>query len=80
MKGATRRRVHRTWHIAFKHDPFFFSFRVRHRHGREQCARVGMFGIAVNRLAIGDLDHFAKIHDRHPVADVLHDAQIVWAR
>ena len=36
-----------------------------------------MLGVAVNRVALGDLDHFAEIHDRHSMADMFDDAQVV---
>ena len=36
-----------------------------------------MLGILVQAGTIGELDNFAEVHDRHPMADVLHNTQIM---
>ena len=59
VKGAARWRVDRTGHISFEHDAFFLARGVGHRHSGQQRACVRMFGVAVNRLGIGDLDDLA---------------------
>ena len=37
----------------------------------------GWVGLRVERVAIGDLDDPAEVHDRDPVADVLHHGEVV---
>ena len=77
MKSATGRRIHGTGHIPLQHDPFLLSARLGHRHGGKESARVRVFSIPVNGFSRGDLDDLAQVHDRHAMADVLDDAQIM---
>ena len=51
--------------------------RIRHRHGVEQPAGVGVRGLLEYLLAGADFHNAAEIHDRDPVADALHYRHVV---
>src|SRR5262245_17024074 len=77
MKSATGWRIHRTGHIAFQNNSLLLSARFRQRHGGKQSPCVRMFSISVDGLTRSDFHDLAKVHDRHPMADVLDDPQIM---
>ena len=77
MKSATGRRIHGTGHIPVQNDAFLLSARLGHRHSRKESPCIGVFSVPVNGFAGGDFDDLAKVHNRHAMADVLDDAQIV---
>jgi hypothetical protein len=60
MKSAAWRRIHGTRHIALKNDMLFLPACVGHGHSGEQGSRIGMLGVLVDGLALGDLDDFAR--------------------
>ena len=51
--------------------------RVRDRNGRHQRYSVGMQRVLKQLLGLSNLHELPKIHDRHPVTNVSHSAQIV---
>ena len=61
----------------FKHDALLLPLRVRHRNGRQQRHRVRMQWLLVQVAARREFGDLAEVHDRHAVADVLHDRQVV---
>ena len=77
MEAAPRRRVDRARHISLQDDPLLLTIRIRDRNRREKRPGIGVLGIPVNRLAIGDLHDFAQVHDRYAVADVFDHPKIV---
>ena len=44
---------------------------------RQQRLGVGVGGGSVEVVGTGDLDQLPEVHDRHPVAHVLHHSQVV---
>ena len=51
--------------------------RIRLRLGREQRARIGMFGRGEHALHLALLDDLAALHDADPVGELAHDAEVV---
>ena len=51
--------------------------RVGHRDRAEQRRGVRVRRMRVEHVGVADLAHPAQVHDRHPVADVLHDGEVV---
>src|SRR5439155_6330732 len=51
--------------------------RIGEGQGREQRLRVRVQRGVVERLAVGDLDDLAEVHDGHAVGDVAHDRKVV---
>src|ERR1700704_5551737 len=45
-------------------------------HG-QQSLGVGVLRVPVELVAVGDLDYSPEVHDRHPIAHVRADAQVV---
>src|SRR5579884_1161654 len=79
VETAAAGRVHRRGHITGQDDALALAFdpRVRDRHGREQGLGVGMGGMEIQLVPVGQLDHTAEVHHGHSVTDVAHDAQVV---
>ena len=57
--------------------PLLRQVGVGDRHGRQQGLGVGVDGAPVELLRGRDLDDLAEIHDRDPVGDVPHHAEVV---
>ena len=53
------------------------SFGIGLGHGRQQSLGIGVPGREKEVGGICHFDHLADIHHHHPIADVLHDAEIV---
>src|SRR5262245_60476720 len=51
--------------------------RIGNRHRREKGASIGMAGVSVNLVARPELDDLPLVHDRHAVAQVLDDAEVM---
>ena len=51
--------------------------RVRHRHRREQRARIGMVRRREQRAPVGELDDLAEIHHRDAMRQVLDDRKVM---
>ena len=77
VERATGRRMQRARNIALEYDPFAYHRRIRHRGRRQQSSRVGMQRPLVEFFSRGDLDDTTEVHHAHPVAYMLHDAQVV---
>src|SRR5256884_331479 len=79
MEDTPARRIERARHFAAQHDPLTLGFerRIGDGHGREQRLRVRVQRRVVERLAVGDLDDLAEVHDGHAVGDVAHDREVV---
>ena len=77
MKAAAGRRVDRVGRVAGDRRLLDALRRVHRGPRGEQSARVGMQRPLEDRLDRADLDDAAEIHHQHPVAEVLHDVQIV---
>ena len=59
-------------HLAPQHDalPPRLHRGVRAGHRREQCLGIGVLGVLVEGLAVGDLHDLAEIHHRDAIGDV----------
>src|SRR5689334_4015666 len=77
MKSATGRRIDGTGHIPLQDDAFLLPARLGHRHGRKERPCIRVFSIPVNGFTGGDFDDLAQVHNRHAMADVFDDAQIM---
>jgi hypothetical protein len=63
--------------VTFKNGPLFFATRIGDGDRRQQSPCVGMLCILIDRIALGDLDDLAEIHDGDSMADVLDHPQVV---
>jgi hypothetical protein len=77
MEMAPRGRVDSGGDVALYNLPGRLAMRVRHRDRCDETLRIGMPGIAINRLAVSGLYNFTQVHNRHPVGNVLHHGKIV---
>jgi antitoxin component HigA of HigAB toxin-antitoxin module len=77
MEAAAFRRVERAGHIPREDDAFALDRRVRDGDSGHQCLGIGVHRVTEQFLARGQFDHLAQVHDRDPVGDVLHNAQVV---
>src|SRR6266480_4864110 len=79
VEAAAARRAGGVGHVAFDGGTATVALdgRVGHRDDREQRLRVGVLRIRVQRVAVGDLDELAEVHDRDPRAHVPDDAQVM---
>ena len=50
---------------------------LHHWHGGHECPGVGVGRLGKDLIGRPLLDDLAQVHDGHPVADVMHDAQVV---
>ena len=66
-------------HVAGEHDPLAtrFEIGVGLGHGRQQGLRIGMLGVLVELVPLGQLHDAPQVHHRHPVGDVAHHGQVV---
>ena len=60
----------RAWDVALKNGAFFLSADIGHGNRGQQSSRVGVFCVPIDRIALGDLDDLAEVHDRYSMADV----------
>jgi hypothetical protein len=51
--------------------------RPRDRDGREEGARIRVLRLGIEPVRRSELDDLAEVHDRHAVAHVTHDREIV---
>ena len=79
MEAAAGRRVGRRRDVADQDQAPALGLdrRIGDRHRADQGGRVRVQRIAVELERRGLLDHLAQVHDRDPVADVAHHAQVV---
>src|SRR6516225_1832858 len=77
MEAAARRRIKRARDLASGLDPLGPRTRINLRYRREQRPGVRMARIRIDLIATRQLDDFAKIHNRHALADVFDHSQVV---
>ncbi len=72
-------RIGRAGHIALKDDTLarLFNHGIGNRHSGEQRLGVRMFRILIERIACGQLNHLAKIHDGDTVSNVTYHGKIM---
>ena len=71
--------ISRTGYISLQDDAlaFFLDDRVRNGHGAEQSLGIGMHGVVVQIIPIGQLCQLAQVHNSDAIADMAHHAQVV---
>ena len=74
---AARRRIARAGHVAGQQDALHFVVGVGAGHRREERLGVGVTRRGVELLGRRQLHDAAQIHHGDPVADVLHDREIM---
>ena len=79
VEPAARRRADRVRRLAGDEwpRPGPVLVRVRDRDRAEQRRRVRVDRLVVELLGGRELHHLAEVHDRDPVGDVAHDAEVV---
>ena len=77
MKTTTGRRIAWTWHLSFQVNPIRLSLLVHLRNRRKQRFRIRMITLLVELVIGRNLNHIAKIHHSHPVADLIYYIQII---
>ena len=77
MEAAALGRIDRAGDIAFENNAFRFPIQIGDRDCRQEGFGIGVQGIGVNVFAVGEFNNLAQIHDRHSVADILDNAEIV---
>ena len=78
MEAAARRRVGGRRHVPFQQYPLLGSRRrTVARDGREQRLCVGVAGTPVEAVGRPVFHQLADVHHRHPIAEVVHDRQVV---
>ena len=75
-KAAAAGRIYQRGQIAAQ-NLFIWQLLTRRKHGAKQSFRVGMLRVAIDGLCSADLDDPAEIHDRHTIADIANNGQIV---
>ena len=67
------------WDVALEHDPppRALDVWIGHQRRRQQRLRVGCCGRLNRSSRVTGLHHLAEVHHRHPVAQVLHDREVV---
>lgn len=63
--------------VALEHGAFFLSADIGDGNRRQQSSRVGVLRIPIDRIALGDLDHLAEVHNRHSMADVFNHPEVM---
>ena len=71
MKTAAGRWMDRAGNVALKNGAFFLPAGIGDGNRGQQSPRIGMLRVTIDRVALGDLDDLAEVHDRHAMADVL---------
>ena len=77
MKFAAFGRINWRWNIAGQDNALTLYFWIRNRHCGKQCLRIGMQGVSIELFLACNFREIPKIHDAHPVADMLYNAQIM---
>ena len=77
VKTAAWGRINGAGHSALQDDPFPTGGLVYHWHGSHQRLSVRVHRVRKDLVGRPLFDDLAQVHDRHPVADMLDDAQIV---
>ena len=79
MKDTTTWGIERAWHLPGEDHALatVLDLRVWNRHSGKQGLGVGMFRMLKKRVTGGHLDNLAQVHDRHPMAQMTYDAQIM---
>ena len=79
MEVTTSGRIDRTGHISGKNDPLPGAIhnRIGYWYCRQQRYGIRMKRIRIELITLGDLDDLAEIHNRHSVADVAYNRQVV---
>src|SRR6202035_932508 len=73
---AAGRGTENAWDFA-RESGFAFAFRIGPRDGVQQCARVGMLGMAVYVTLWSLLDDAAGIQDSDALRDAAHHREVV---
>src|SRR3954451_15608080 len=77
VEAARGRRRRRAGHVAAEDLPLAARARPRDRYRRQQRAGVGVARVRVERVALGQLDDLAEVHDADAVAHVADDGEVV---
>ena len=77
VEGAARGDVHGAGGLAFEHRGPEGLLRVGQGHRGQQGLGVGVQALPGEDLPGGHLHQAAQVHDRHPVADMGDDAQVM---
>jgi hypothetical protein len=77
VEAARGRRVDGAGDVALQKTGFVAAGRVGPRDRLEQGLRIGMEGILVQVVRLGEFDDLAEVHDGHPVADVADDGEVM---
>src|SRR4029077_2763923 len=70
-------RPDRAWHVTLQYGTSAFEGWIRNRHRGHQRLGIGMQRRRVKIPRRSNLDDFAEIHHRHPVAYVLDDREVL---
>ena len=72
-------RIDRAGHVSFQNYPLAIRGRrtVPNWNAGQQCLAIWVERIGVKFILIRLLHDLAKVHDRHPVADVPYHAQVM---
>lgn len=78
-EGTSAWHIQWTGYISFENDSLLLSadFRIRYRYRRKQGEGVGMNGMIVQLIRIGDFHDLSKIHHRNSVRQVMHNQEIM---
>ena len=79
MKRAAAGRIAGAGHFAGQNHAAgtFFFYRIGFGHGGEQRDGVGMLGVLIQILGIGDFHDPPQVHHRHAVGKMLHHCEVV---
>ena len=78
MEGTAGWRIGGIGNLTLQDDSLALAVgRPRHMDSGEQRLSVGMQGLAVEIVGVGLLHQIADVHDRHPVAYVFDNTEIV---
>ena len=77
MKTAAGRRMDRAGNVALKNGALLLPVGIGDGNRRKQSARVRMLCVPIDRIALGDLDDLAEVHDRYSMTDVLDHPEIM---
>ena len=77
MEVAARRAVNGAWHVTFEDMALARERWIGNRYRIQQADGVGMLRVGKQLLSARCLDYAAKVHHRHPVADVFDNCKIM---
>ena len=77
VKRASGGHVGRTRHVSLEHDPLAPPLRIKARHRTHKRFRIRVLRLLVERRARRHFNDLTEVHHRHPVADMLDDAEVV---